>query len=196
MLLSELVGKNVYSGKNLRGTLSGVCISLKSRAIKYLLCCTNEKNAKTEFSVGVSAIERIDEDVRLKRLKPILPRQCARVFINRPIYSDEGAYLGHLADLEIKNYTATKLITGNGKNYPAHLIAAIDDAVILKKTPPYPIGQRVPAPAISLLQDKAEGEKHATDQPVFITKNLLKSAIEKGNLIRLTLSLNPFCQKL
>ena len=182
MLLSELVGKNVYSGKNLRGTLSGVCISLKSRAIKYLLCCTNEKNAKTEFSVGVSAIERIDEDVRLKRLKPILPRQCARVFINRPIYSDEGAYLGHLADLEIENYTATKLITGNGKNYPAHLIAAI--------------GQRVPAPAISLLQDKAEGEKHATDQPVFITKNLLKSAIEKGNLIRLTLSLNPFCQKL
>ncbi len=185
MLLSQLVGKNVYSGKNLRGTLSGVCISLKSRAVKYLLCTTNEKNAKTEFSVSLSSVDVIDEHVTLKRLKTVLPKNCARVFINRPMYSEEGAYLGYLADVELKEYVVSKLISGDGSAYPASTIAAIDDAVILKKPPVYPIGQRVPATAVFHFLDPKTASQT-------VTKPLLKTAVQKGELIRLTLSLPPF----
>ena len=195
MLLSELVGKSVYSGNRARGVLNGVCLSLKSRAVKYLLCTTTETNAKTEFAVTVSSIQELSDTVRLKRLKAVLPKQCARVFLNRPIYSEDGAYLGHLADLESENYTATKLICGDGKSYPAQLISALNDAVILRKAPPYPIGQRIPAPHVFNFLQKTKDETSTTEPPVsplFVSKNLLKIAAENGELIRLTAALPPF----
>ena len=69
MLLSEIVGKNVYAGKALRGVCRGVCLSLKSRAVKYLLCSreTAKSNDYTEFSVGVGCVGAIDDAVVLRR---------------------------------------------------------------------------------------------------------------------------------
>lgn len=85
MLLSEIVGKNVYSGKALRGICRGVCLSLKSRAVKYLLCSREPaQNDYTEFSVGVSCIGDVDDCVRLKRLRTAIPKNCVRFFTGRP----------------------------------------------------------------------------------------------------------------
>ncbi len=186
MLLSELIGKDVYCGNSLRGRVSGVCISLKSRAVKYLLCQTAEKNAKTEFSVSVTAVENVAEAVFLKRVKTVLPRNCARVFLNRPIYTDEGAYLGYLADMELSDFIATGVITGDKKRYPASALSAVSDAVILKKSPVYPLGQRIPAPAVSaFLSENAPA-------PTVVTRAVLKTAIRSEKLISFTLSLPPF----
>lgn len=119
MLLSEIVGKNVYSGKALRGICRGVCLSLKSRAVKYLLCSREPaQNDYTEFSVGVSCIGDVDDCVRLKRLRTAIPKNCVRFFTGRPVYSEEGMYLGVTADLVMENFTAMKLITDTGKLIP------------------------------------------------------------------------------
>ena len=144
MLLSEIVGKNVYSGKALRGICRGVCLSLKSRAVKYLLCSREPaQNDYTEFSVGVSCIGDVDDCVRLKRLRTAIPKNCVRFFTGRPVYSEEGMYLGVTADLVMENFTAMKLITDTGKTYSAASIAALGDAVILKKGPVFPLGAKV-----------------------------------------------------
>ena len=143
MLLSEIVGKNVYSGKAVRGICRGVCLSLKSRAVKYLLCSREPaQNDYTEFSVGVNCIDTVAENVFLKRLRPAVPKNCVRFFTGRPIYSEEGLYLGITADLVMEEFTATKLIADTGKTYSAAAIAALGDAVILRKEPVFPLGAR------------------------------------------------------
>lgn len=142
MLLSEIVGKNVYSGKAVRGICRGVCLSLKSRAVKYLLCSREPaQNDYTEFSVGVNCIDTVAENVFLKRLRPAVPKNCVRFFTGRPIYSEEGLYLGITADLVMEEFTATKLIADTGKTYSAAAIAALGDAVILRKEPVFPLGR-------------------------------------------------------
>ena len=116
MLLSEIVGKNVYSGKAVRGICRGVCLSLKSRAVKYLLCSREPaQNDYTEFSVGVNCIDTVAEKVFLKRLRPAVPKNCVRFFTGRPIYSEEGLYLGITADLVMEEFTA-KINRRYGKN--------------------------------------------------------------------------------
>ena len=52
-------------------------------------------------------------------------------------------YLGVTADLVMENFTAMKLITDTGKTYSAASIAALGDAVILKKGPVFPLGAKV-----------------------------------------------------
>ncbi len=182
MLLTELIGKHIYSGKNLRGTITGVCVSLKSKAVRYLLCQTAPKTARAEFAVSVSSVERIDEVVTLKRLKTLFPKNCSRLFLNRPIYTDEGDYVGYLADAEVDGFTLTGVIVGNGKRYAAACVSALSDAVILKKAPPYPIGQTIPAPYVSIF----------SKQSATVTRAILKEAIRQKRLVDFTLSLSPF----
>lgn len=186
MFLSDITEKNVYAGKNdeARGVCRGVGISLKSRAIKYLLCSCSPvpKSPTTDFSVNVSAVLHIDGGIRLSKLRPVFPKNCARIFIGCPVYSYDGAFLGKITDLELENLTATRLFTDNAV-YPASAILACADAVILRKEQPFPLGQRIPAPILSSVCDKEE---------TLITKSVLKSAIAKGGLIKLTLSLPPF----
>ena len=184
MLLSEIVGKNVYSGKAVRGICRGVCLSLKSRAVKYLLCSREPaQNDYTEFSVGVNCIDTVAENVFLKRLRPAVPKNCVRFFTGRPIYSEEGLYLGITADLVMEEFTATKLIADTGKTYSAAAIAALGDAVILRKEPVFPLGARVtsdiPAKPIPIRAG------------TLVTRGTLKAAIASGQLIRLTTELLP-----
>ena len=184
MLLSEIVGKNVYSGKALRGLCRGVCLSLKSRAVKYLLCSREPaQNDYTEFSVGVSCIGDVDDCVRLKRLRTAIPKNCVRFFTGRPVYSEEGMYLGVTADLVMENFTAMKLITDTGKTYSAASIAALGDAVILKKGPVFPLGAKVNSD-IPAKPDKIPAG-------TLITRGTLRAAIASGQLIRLTLDVLP-----
>ena len=184
MLLSDLVNKNVYAGVTLKGKCVGVGISLKTYAVKYLLCSSTVQNAMhADFCVSVSAVEEVEDDIYLSRLRPAFPKNCAKVYLRRPIYLENGAYLGNVQDVEIQNYIALRLFTDQNKALPLTSVAAFSDAVILKKEQPYPIGQRIPAPA--LLQFSSKNE------PI-VTRSVLRSAITQSSLIKLTLSLAPF----
>ena len=120
MLLSEIVGKNVYAGKALRGVCRGVCLSLKSRAVNTCCAAARRQRATTtpNFSVGVGCVGAIDDAVVLRRMRTAIPKNCARFFAGRPVYSEDGAYLGIASDLAMENFVATRLITDTGKNLP------------------------------------------------------------------------------
>lgn len=185
MLLSEIVGKNVYSGKALRGVCRGVCLSLKSRAVKYLLCSreTPQSNDYTEFSVGVGCIGSVEDAVILKRMRTAVPKNCVRFFTGRPVYSEEGAYLGIASDLVMENFTATKLVTDTGKTYSASAISALGDAVLLKREPVFPLGRLVVKDLPAAPEPIREG--------TVVNRGTLKAAIASGVLIRLTSGLLP-----
>ena len=184
MLLSEIVGKNVYSGKALRGVCRGVCLSLKSRAVKYLLCSSEPaQNDYTEFSVGIGCIGSVEDTVVLKRLRTAIPKNCVRFFTGRPVYSEEGQYLGITSDLVMENFTATKLVTDTGEVYSAAAIAALGDAVILKKEPYFPLGMLVNSDIPASPEPIREG--------TLVNRGTLRTAIASGRLIRLTVNLLP-----
>lgn len=184
MLLSNLVEKSIYAGKNFKGVCMGVGLSLKSHSVKYLLCASVQaQNSAADFSVNVSAILSVDDCISLSSLRPVFPKNCVKIFIGLPIFSYEGVYLGKVRDLEIKNFVATKLFIGQNDSVPITAVAACGDAVILKKEQPYPLGQRIPAPILSLVTDKPDS---------VVTKPILRTAMAKGKLLKLTLSLPPF----
>ena len=110
-----------------------------------------------------------------------------KIFLPRPIYSYEGAFLGNAVDMELSNYVATRIFTDKNEIIPISSVLAFSDAVILRKEQAYPLGQRIPAHVVSKFFDKNE--------PI-VTKSVLKTAIAKKNLIRLTMSLSPFRQDL
>ncbi len=187
MFLQELVNKEIFSGKNAKGICRGVGISLKSHAVKYLLCAsTPTATHGGDFSVSTSAVERIEEGVFLTKLRPLFPKNCARVFLGCPIYSFDGVFLGNLTDLEMKGFAATQIFTDQATAYPVTAITACKDALILKREQPFPLGQRVPTPLLPLVTDKKDA---------VVTKPLLRTAIQNGALVKLTLSLPPFSLK-
>ncbi len=183
MKLSNLYEKNVYAGKTLRGVCRGVAISLNSQAVKYLLCASSPTQTSTDFAVSAASVTEIGQDILLSRLRPSYPKNCAKISIGLPVYSFEGGHLGSVTDLEIRDFIATQLYTDRGDVFPITSVFACSDAVILRKEQPYPIGQRIPASMLPIVTDKTEG---------VVTKPLLRAAIAKGALIKLTLSLPPF----
>ena len=182
MFLSVITNKTVYLNKTPRGTVKGVGISLKTHTVKYLLCA-NQQSARAQFSLPVSAVVSIDESVTLSRMRPVLPKNCACLFIGLPVYAYDGAYLGKITELEIKNFVATIFYTDVGLDFPVSVIAACSDAVLLKKEQPYPLGQRIPTPLLPLITDKSES---------VVTRAILRNATAKKALIKLTLCLPPF----
>lgn len=195
MLLSQLVGKNVYVNGNLRGVCLGMGISLKNFSVKYLLChsLSSETARRTlamqaDFAVSISSVSEFSENgIVLSKLRPVFPKTCAKIFLSRPVYSFEGAFLGSAADVELTNYVATRIFTDRNEIIPISSVSAFSDAVILKKEQAYPLGQRIPAPLSLKIFDKNE--------PI-VTKSVLRTAIAKKRLIRLTMSLPPFRQNL
>ena len=189
MLLSELVNQKIYVGKRERGICRGVGISGKNYTVKYLLCAEKVGTAdfSSDFCVRATSIEGVEqsplEGIFLSRLRPVYPQNCLKLFLSQPIYTAEGAFLGNMQDAELQNFTLTRIFTDRDTAYSALSIAACSDALILRKEQPFPIGQRIPAPVVSIISDKKEG---------VLTKPLLRSAMQKGVLIRLTLSLPPF----
>ena len=181
MKLSQLIGKSVYAGSKRRGVCEGVGVSLKSGAVKYLFCSAS--SGKTDFCVNVSAIEELDEEIYLSRLRPVFPKNAAKILLRLPVYTDEGVFLGNVTDMEMDSFTALCLETDKGERFPLLHIAACTDAILLRKKPPYPIGQRIPAPIVSDIFQDSE---------MIVSRSNLREAIEKGALIKLTLSLAPF----
>ncbi len=181
MKLSDLIGKSVYAGSKRRGVCKGVGVSLKSGAIKYLFCSAS--SGRTEFCVNVSSIEELDEEIYLSRLRPVFPKNAAKILLGLPVYTDEGVFWGNVKDMETDLFTALYLETDKGERFLCQHIAACTDAILLRKKPPYPIGQRIPAPVVS--------DIFQNDEAV-VSRSNLREAIEKGALIKLTLSLAPF----
>ena len=183
MKLSTLYGKSIYTDKNLQGVCRGVAISLKSYAVRYLLCASTPTQCNADFSIGIGAVAEVGEIIRLSHVRTANPRGYAKITVGLPIYAFDGCFLGTVADLDISGFTATTLYTSRGERFPITSIAACSDAVILRKEQPYPIGQPIPTPSIFDITNKNSG---------VVTKQILRTAIEKKSLIALTLSLPPF----
>ena len=183
MKLSDLCEKSIYTNKTFQGVCRGVGLSLKSHAVRYLLCASSPTQNSTDFSVGVNAVSEVNERILLSRLRPASPKGCAKIAIGLPIYSFEGGFLGRVSDLDLFDFTATTIYSDRGESFPITSIFACSDAVILRKEQPFPLGQRIPAPMLSLVTDKNDG---------VVTKQILRAAIEKNSLVKLTLSLPPF----
>ena len=184
MYLSELENKPLYLLNNPRGICRGVGISLKNFSVKYLLCASPSNQTKNaDFCIPLQAVENIDERITLSRLRPVFPKTCARIFCGMPIFSQDGVFLGKLTDVKLSGFIATKLFTDKNECYPINAILACSDAIILRKEAPFPLGQSVPAPILSQINGKSDG---------VVTKPVLRAAMQKGALVKLTLALPPF----
>ncbi len=191
MLLSSIIGKRILSDTTPRGVCTGVGISLKTLTVKYLLCCNDVENAKqrVDFALPFSCVTSVDEVcVHVSKARAVFPKTCAYVFLQKPVFSFDGVYFGRLRDFRFSltndgSFTAATLYTDTGETFAASGVYAFSDAVILKKDRPYPLGQRIPAPIVSHY-----GGKNQT----VVSKTVLRRAIEKSELIKLTLSLPPF----
>ncbi|MBQ8323384.1 MAG: hypothetical protein IJX91_05405 [Clostridia bacterium] len=161
---------------------------MKSGSVKYLLCSSEvsllSHEPEPDFAVNLSAVEAVTErGVELSRLRPVLPKNCVKLFPNYPVYTQDGTFAGHVLNAELSDFKLVRLITDKNAIFPFTSVAACADAVILKKSQPYPLGQRIPAPVVSSFLNKNEPT---------VTRSVLKNAIENKALIRLTLSLAPF----
>ena len=182
MLLSQIINREIVVGKTTKGVIKGVGISLKTQTIKYYLC---EEILPPHQSFAISAVPlpKSNLPIRLSRLRTVLPKHSANIFLGLPVYSYEGAHLGDLENLSIENLSAVHLYTNKGFRFPVGAITACYDALLLKKEQPYPLGQRIPTPLLSTISNNKEG---------VVTKPVLRASIENRTLIKLTLSLPPF----
>ncbi len=184
MLLSALVGKELFLGKTYKGVCRGIGISLKSYEIKYLFCASAPSGKQEgDFVLPFSAVASVGDMISLSKARPVFPKSCAKLFLSRPVYDASCVFLGELNDVEIDGLAVTAICTSLGLRFPAVLLSTCSDAILLKKELPYPIGQPVPAPVLLRLNRKTDG---------VVTKPLLRLAMEKGELVKLTLSLPPF----
>ncbi len=173
MLLSNFVDKTLVLNKTPRGKCFGVGISSKNKSLKYLFCATDGKD---EFALPVTALASFsDNALFLSRLRPLLPKPCAKLFLGTPVFSAEGKFLGRLTNVEFQNHRAVRIFTDTNGCFPCSSIAVIADAILLRKPQPYPLGQP--------LNNK--------NDPL-VTKRILRNSIRNQSLIHLTLSLPPF----
>ena len=185
MLLSQLIYKELRHREKSRGICLGIGISLKNYGLKYLLCRSGAAPcwASADLYIQANALLGVSNaSLSLRAFRPVAPKPHAKLFIGKPVYTQNGESLGRLKDVEFCNLTATRIFTEKG-SYPIRAVYAVADAVILKKEQPFPLGQRIPAPMLCDVLQKNE--------PV-VTRSVLKRAIAKSSLIRLTLSLPPF----
>ncbi len=171
---SSIFVKNIH-----RGYCVGLGISLKSFTVKYLLCSLSKEQSTPDFAVKFTAVENLEQDkIHLSVLRPVLPKSCAKIFYDMPIYTQTGIFCGKVKQIEIEGSSFSRLFTENTEFFATE-ISACADAVILRKTQPYPLGQRIPA-------------YNKQVNSGIVTKGVLRSAIQKNELIKLTLSLAPF----
>lgn len=186
MRLSQLLNKNLYTNKTPRGISVGVAFSLKNCVVKQLLCSsqppTDKSPRKSDFAINVSAISAVSDGISLTHIRPTLPKPQAKLFLNLPVYSYDGVFLGNLIDGEMENFILIRLFTDRNEAFPPSSISVCRDAIFLRKETPYPLGQRVPSPLLSQLQTEEKS----------VTKPLLRRAMHQGALVKLTLSLPPF----
>ena len=184
MFLSDFVKKELYANAVFCGVCLGVGVSVKTNAVKYLLCSSEKTRACPDFVLPISAVLETGNKIQLRSLRTVRPKSCLRLFQNLPVYTFDGRLLGNLTNAALPDRIATEIFI-DSISFPIREIYACADAVILRKEQPYPLGQRIPAPLSAALGKKNER---------FVTKPILRAAIQNGALLKLTLSLPPFAQ--
>ena len=190
MFLTDFILKPLFVNENTRGITLAIGISLKNYTVKYLFCNSISPQPHTEnpllqsdFAISFSAVKSVSKThISLSSLRPVFPKSCAKLTLGQPVYLQTGEKVGTLQNVEIQNGVAAKIFT-ESNSYSIGNVCAVSDAILLRKNSIYPLGQRIPAPTIF---------DFLTEKDVLITKTILKKAIEKGALIKLTSSLSPF----
>ena len=122
MRLSQLLNKNLYTNKTPRGISVGVAFSLKNCVVKQLLCSsqppTGKSPRKSDFAINVSAISAVSDGISLTHIRPTLPKPQAKLFLNLPVYSYDGVFLGNLIDGEMENFILIRLFTDRNEAFP------------------------------------------------------------------------------
>lgn len=132
----------------------------------------------------ISAWRIVPDNVR-----PCSPKGTQRLTIGKPVYSTNGYYCGKLTDILLKNGILSLFYTENGV-FSAENLYAAGDALLLRPSDPYPIGQKIP------VNTRAETYGGV---PVRLSKQVTKAALKyflhEGKLIEFTTSLPLFCRK-
>lgn len=173
----QILGKNIYVNDEVKGLVTGVYLSKKYPFIKQLSCrlLTGE-----EFCISALGVVLDNKGVRFDKLRASIPGDYIKLTKGAPIYDEKGVFLDALQNVEIKDGLLLSFVGQKEKRYPYSAAKAVCDAVILGKKPLFPLGEPLPAPL-----------KQKNSSP-FVKKSTLISALKKGELIKLTLSLSPF----
>lgn len=181
MLLTSLIDKPIIVNNTPRGICEGVGISKKDGGIKYLICSETD-NPKIRFIVPFSLVTFIKQDaVHLQKLRTVTPTKFYFLHLNIPVYTLQGKCVGNVENASWANGTLG-FLSVNGNNVPYTSISAISDAVLVRSTASFPLGQRIPVPCISKYRLRENT----------VTKSVLKKSVSEDFLIELTLSLAPF----
>lgn len=150
--------------------------------------CENGRRSGTVFAVcgfenfRVARSARIESTVLAERHATPDSRQ-ARVF------HTAGTYCGKLTDVLIKNGVLSLFYTENGV-FSAENLYAAGDALLLKPSEPYPIGQKIP------LNTRAETSGGvAVRLSKQVTRSALRFFLREGKLIEFTTCLPLFDRK-
>lgn len=169
----NIIPKTIYLNKTPRGQCQSIGFSSKTGTIKYLFCSTYER---ADFVINTNSVLSVHEyGIELSHLRPVVPKNTLKIFLGQPVYTYNGIDLGNILAIKQENFILQTIVTDKNIRIPFTAIQACNDAVILRKKLPYPLGQRIPATT-----------------PQTVTRPILRSAIQEKSLIKFTLSLAPF----
>lgn len=118
--------------------------------------------------------------------RPRSPKGTQRLILGKQVYSTGGTYYGRLTDALIKNGILSLLYTENAV-FSAENLYAAGDALLMRPSEPYPIGQKIP---------KTTRTETSGDVSVRLSKQVTKTALRyflrEGRLIEFTTSLPLF----
>ena len=133
MLLSKFVNQPIH-----KGICKGLGFSLKNGKIKYLLCASAQNCSMPDFAIRFSAVEKFFP-LTLFSLRPVVPKQCAKLILGMPVFSSDGVHLGALNDVEFDEFQILRIFTDKGLVFPFLSIFASSEAVIMRKNLLFPL---------------------------------------------------------
>ena len=177
MKLSDYIGKKIYAGKVCRGVCVGARFSLKTYELKYLVVDGDGRGG--EFCVALKNARFCEGKLQFSAARAVDPKNTVRFYSGKEVFDENGGYLGATDDLEIENGTVVRLVLQNGERISASRIAAFYDAVLVKPTPVFPLGEFLSEPV-------GKGE---IPQGTLVTRGVLRRAIACRSLVTLTRTL-------
>ena len=173
----QILGKNVYENGQIKGIVQSVCLAKKYPYVKQLNC---KLLSGQDVCISALKMQTDSKGVHFERLRASIPGDYTTLSKNTPIYDEKGTFLTTLSNVEIVNGLLISFVGQNSIRYPYASVKAISDAIILGKKSAFPLGEPLPA-----------CHKTKNGSP-FVCKSALQKALKKGELIKFTLSLEPF----
>ena len=184
--LSQLMNKPVISSDGALLPLGGVTFSATGGRIRHLIVkMSGEAELYLPFAAAKISAWRVAPETN----RPCSPKGTQRLIIGKPVYSTAGTYCGKLTDVLIKNGVLSLFYTENGV-FAAENLYAAGDALLLKPSEPYPLGQKIP------FDTRAETSGGvAVRLSKQVTRSALRFFLREGKLIEFTTSLPLFYRK-